>query len=85
MPMLAHQRAPTLPIQRRSPHASVVYTQGLWGSLIMLLVIFPLAARTSGHDINGCYESLEDSIAMFKAPVNEQCDARCAARHGWVV
>ena len=39
-----------------TPPLIVVGMEGLWGTLIMLCIIFPLAKRAPGADLGGCYE-----------------------------
>lgn len=38
--------------------------QGLWGMLLMLLLVFPLAAALPGNDYGGCTENVWDALAM---------------------
>ena len=52
------------------PPLIVIGTEGCWGVVAMLLVVFPLAARAPGADVGGCYESLADTTAMLRAPEN---------------
>ena len=55
----------------QTPPLVVVGMEGVWGTLIMLLVMFPIAKRAPGNDLGGCYEDLDDTLAMFARASNE--------------
>jgi len=48
-----------------TPPLVVVGMEGLWGTLIMLCIMFPLAKHMPGAD-NGCYEDFFDAIVMIQ-------------------
>jgi drug/metabolite transporter (DMT)-like permease len=48
-----------------TPPLIVVGMEGLWGTLIMLLIMFPIAKNMPGAD-NGCYEDFFDAIVMIQ-------------------
>ncbi|GMI03612.1 hypothetical protein TrVE_jg726 [Triparma verrucosa] len=47
-----------------TPPLIVVGMEGLWGTLIMLCIMFPIAKRMPGND-NGCYEDFDDALVMI--------------------
>ena len=60
-----------------TPPLIVVGMEGVWGTLIMLCIIFPIAARAPGYDIDGCYESFSDAVYMLNDPTNEALRVTC--------
>ncbi|GMH57685.1 hypothetical protein TL16_g02446 [Triparma laevis f. inornata] len=48
-----------------TPPLIVVGMEGLWGTLIMLCIMFPLAKRMPRND-NGCYEDFDDALVMIR-------------------
>jgi drug/metabolite transporter (DMT)-like permease len=48
-----------------TPPLVVVGMEGFWGSLIMVLIMFPLAYYAPGGDL-GSYENLPDSLVMIR-------------------
>lgn len=49
-----------------TPPLVVVGMEGLWGSLLMLFILFPAAYLAPGNDVGGSYENFWDSIVMIK-------------------
>ena len=49
-----------------APPLVVVGMEGLWGALLMPLIVFPWAMLLPGSDAGGCLESLYDSYVMLQ-------------------
>ena len=47
------------------PPLVVIGFEGLWGTLLTLTIVYPLASRIPGKDVGGVFESSSDAIAMI--------------------
>jgi hypothetical protein len=47
------------------PPLVIVGMEGVWGAVLMPLVVFPWAAVLPGSDYGGCIESVQDSSVMI--------------------
>jgi len=48
-----------------APPLVVVGMEGVWGTLMMLAVVFPWAYLLPGSDVGGCLENIDDSLTML--------------------
>jgi hypothetical protein len=49
-----------------APPLVVVGMEGVWGAVLMPLVVFPWAYILPGSDYGGCIENFEDTWIMFR-------------------
>jgi len=49
-----------------APPLLVVGMEGVWGCVLMMVLVFPIVGRLPGNDYGGCQESLENDFAMVE-------------------
>lgn len=48
----------------KAPPLLVVGMEGVWGCIMMMVIVFPIVGYLPGNDYGGCQESLENDFAM---------------------
>jgi len=50
-----------------APPLVVIGCEGIWGTIITLLLVYPMAYHLPGNDVGGCYENPWDAVEMIRS------------------